>query len=402
MKYLITIFLLYSLTINSQTSPSQPMNGPGGMDYMHGSVIQNNFTSLFTGDGYWLFEPDQPKPDSADVVIFNHGWGVYNPGPYGQWIEHLVRKGNIVIFPKYQQNDGTFFATYTPNAATGIIDAFDELNANVNRVKPRMNHIAMIGHSFGGVITANLAIEYNSYGVPKPKCFMLCEPGPGTSSGHLPTYSDMDTDYKTLIIVGDDDIIVGNSFGKMIFDSTNIPTSQKNYIIQYADSPPTIEATHNEPLAANNNYDGGTIATVITAAYVASKEDAVDYYCYWKLADALLSCAFYGTDCEYGFGDTPEQRFMGNWSDGSPITELEVFPKVNGIKESVTSKNSFYPNPASSIIHFEKEVAEVSLFNLEGKVVFFTKKVQQINISNLARGVYILKIENTFQKLTIQ
>ena len=402
MKYLITIFLLYSLTINSQTSPSQPMNGPGGMGYMHGSVIQNNFTSLFTGDGYWLFEPDQPKPDSADVVIFNHGWGVYNPGPYGQWIEHLVRKGNIVIFPKYQQNDGTFFSTYTPNAATGIIDAFDELNANVNRVKPRMNHIAMIGHSFGGVITANLAIEYNSYGVPKPKCFMLCEPGPGTSSGHLPTYSDMDTDYKTLIIVGDDDIIVGNSFGKMIFDSTNIPTSQKNYIIQYADSPPTIEATHNEPLAANNNYDGGTIATVITAAYVASKEDAVDYYCYWKLADALLSCTFYGTDCEYGFGDTPEQRFMGNWSDGSPITELEVFPKVNGIKESVTSKNSFYPNPASSIIHFEKEVAEVSLFNLEGKVVFFTKKVQQINISNLARGVYILKIENTFKKLTIQ
>ena len=402
MKYLITIFLLYSLTINSQTSPSQPMNGPGGMDYMHGSVIQNNFTSLFTGDGYWLFEPDQPKPDSADVVIFNHGWGVYNPGPYGQWIEHLVKKGNIVIFPKYQQNDGTFFATYTPNAATGIIDAFDELNANVNRVKPRMNHIAMIGHSFGGVITANLAIEYNSYGVPKPKCFMLCEPGPGTSSGHLPTYSDMDTDYKTLIIVGDDDIIVGNSFGKMIFDSTNIPTSQKNYIIQYADSPPTIEATHNEPLAANNNYDGGTIATVITAAYIASKEDAVDYYCYWKLADALLSCTFYGTDCEYGFGDTPEQRFMGNWSDGSPITELEVFPKVNGIKESVTSKNSFYPNPASSIIHFEKEVAEVSLFNFEGKVVFFTKKVQQINISNLARGVYILKIENTFQKLTIQ
>jgi hypothetical protein len=93
---------------------------------------------------------------------------------------------------------------------------------------------------------------------------------------------------------------------------------------------------------------------------------------------------------------------MGNWSDGIPITELEVFPKVNGIEESVTPKNSFYPNPVSSIIHFEKEVAEVSLLNLEGKVVFFTKKVQQINISNLAGGVYILKIENTFQKLIIQ
>lgn len=402
MKFISIFSLFLYINTNAQSPPAQPLTGPGGSNYVHDGVIQTNSTSLFTGDGYWLFEPDQPKPDSGDVVIFNHGWGVYNPGPYGQWIEHLVRKGNIVIFPKYQQNDGTFFSTYTPDAATGIIDAFDELHTNANSVKPRMNHIAMIGHSFGGVITANLAIEYNSYGVPKPDCFMLCEPGPGTSVGHLSTYSDMNTDYKSLIVVGDDDIIVGNTFGKMIFDSTNISTSQKNYIIQYADTPPTIEATHNEPLAANNNYDGGTIATVITAAYVTSKEDAVDYYCYWKLADALLSCTFYGADCEYAFGDTPEQRFMGNWSDGTPVTELEVFPKINGIKESVAPTITFFPNPASSIIRFEKQVSNVRLFNLEGKFILAAENVQQINISNLAKGVYILKIENTFQKLIIQ
>ena len=351
MKFVLIIAILVNLCINAQTPPTQPFNGPGGSNYSHGDVIQSNFTSLLTGDGYWLFEPDQPKPDSADVVIFNHGWGVYNPGPYGQWIEHLVRNGNIVIFPKYQQNDGFFPTTYTPNTATGIIDAFDELQTNSTRVKPRMNHIAMFGHSVGGLITANLAMEYTSYGIPKPDCFMLCEPGPGTSTAHLPSYSTMDTDYKSLIIVGDEDIIVGNTFGKMIFDSTNIPTSQKNYIIQYTDSPPTIEATHNEPLAANNTYDGGTFATVITAAYVASKEDAVDYYCYWKLGDALLSCTFYGTDCEYAFGDTPEQRFMGDWSDGTPVTELEVFPQVTGIDGPITPVISFYPNPAYSSIY---------------------------------------------------
>ena len=402
MKFISFLSIVLCININAQAPPSQPLTGPGGSDYTHGSVIQTNSTSLFSGDGYWLFEPDSPKPDSADVVIFNHGWGVYNPGPYGQWIEHLVRKGNVVIFPKYQQNDGTFFANYTPNAVTGIIDAFDELQTNVNRVKPRMNHIAIIGHSFGGVITSNIAIEYSTYGVPKPDCFMLCEPGPGTSVGHLSTYSNMDTDYKSLIVVGDDDIIVGDTFGKMIFDSTNISTAQKNYIIQYADSPPILEATHNEPLAANSAYDGGTVATVITAAYVASKEDAVDFYCYWKLADALLSCTFYGIDCEYAFGDTPQQRFMGSWSDGTSVTELEVFPKVTGIEASILSSISFYPNPARSTIHFEKEVVDVKLMDLEGKVVLTAENTRQINVSNLSKGVYIINIENTFQKLIIQ
>lgn len=398
---LLTLALL-CININAQSPPAQPLMGPGGANYVHSSVIQTNSTSLFTADGYWLFEPDQPKPDSADVVIFNHGWGVYNPGPYGKWIQHLVRKGNIVIFPKYQQNDGTFFSTYTPNAATGIIDAINELQTNVNSVKPRMNHIGMIGHSFGGVITANLAIEYNAYGVPKPDCFMLCEPGPGATTGHLSTYSNMETDYKSLIIVGEDDIIVGKAFGKMIYDSTNIPANHKNYIIQYADSPPTIEATHNEPLSADIAYDGGTVATVIAAAYATSKIDAVDFYCYWKLADALLSCTFYGTNCEYAFGDTPEQRFMGNWSDGSSATELEIFPKVIGINEANAPVISFYPNPANTAIHFEKKVADLSLFNLEGKVMLNIENSQHINISNLASGIYILKIENTFQKLIIE
>jgi len=402
MKFISIIAIIICYTASAQSPPTQPLTGPGGSNYTHTSVIQSDFTSLFSGDGYWLFEPDSPKPDSADVVIFNHGWGVYNPGPYGQWIEHLVRKGNIVIFPKYEQNDGFFPTTYTPNAATGITDAFDELQTNINRVKPRMNHIAMFGHSFGGVITANLAVEYSSYGVPKPDCFMLCEPGPGTSTGHLSSYSNMDTDYKILTIVGDDDIVVGNTFGKMIFDSTTISTTQKNHVIQYADNPPTIEATHNEPLAANSSYDGGTIASVITAAYVASKEDAVDYYCYWKLGDALLSCTFYGTDCEYAFGDTPEQRFMGNWSDGTPATELEVYPQVNGIEEPHKQLISFYPNPTRSFVYFEERVPELNILNLEGKLVLTDRNVQDLDISSLSPGIYILKIENTFQKLIKQ
>ncbi len=403
-----------------QNPPIQPGSGPGGSDYTHDGVIFSDFTSWLSSDGYWLFEPNQPKPDSADVIVFNHGYGVFNPGPYGQWIEHLVRKGNIVIFPKYQLNDASLPSGYTSDAVTGILDAFEELNTNPSRVKPRMNHFAIIGHSYGGVITSNLATNYALYGIPKPQCFMLCEPGTGGfNGGRLDSYSGMDTDYNVLIVVGDDDIVVGNSFGREIMDSTAIPTAHKNYITQYKDDygSPNLEATHNEPLCSNNDYDGGTVSAVITGGYVASKQDAVDYYCYWKLADALLSCTFYGTDCGYAFGDTPEQRYMGEWSDGTQAIELEVEPSnvaaVNEHEHSYELK--IYPNPATDIIYIETQnhfllppnhqdyFATVQIFNNLGEIVLSKVILQNdryIKVKDLPKGHYILVYKGLTTKET--
>lgn len=407
--YILIISILVSIKLFAQNPPLQPGSGPGGSDYSHNAVIFSDHTSWLSSDGYWLFEPDQPKPDSADVIIFNHGYGVWNPGPYGQWIEHLVRKGNIVIFPKYQNSDASLPSGYTANAVTGILDAFSELNTNPNRVKPRMYHLAIIGHSYGGVITSNLCEGYSAYGTPKPKCFMLCEPGTGGfNGGRLSTYRNMDTDYNALIVVGDDDIVVGNSFGREIMDSTLIPTTHKNYITQYADNygSPAIEATHNEPLCSNNNYDGGTISTIITGGYTASKQDAVDYYCYWKLADALLSCTFYGTDCNYAFGDTPEQRYMGQWSDGTSVTELVVEPSNQVNVEENDVQFRVYPNPANNTIQLQSSnqlTGIVKIYDNLGRLILSENVSNQqtsINIEHLTSGYYTLIFEDSETNIT--
>lgn len=400
--FLIMYFILNEAHLFSQTTSGQPTSGPGGSDYTHASVTTTNQTSLLTADGYWIFEPASPTPDSADVVIFNHGWGVYNPGPYGAWIEHLVRKGNIVIFPKYEQNDGFFASTYTPNAATGIINAFTELNGSPYHVKPRMNHIAMFGHSFGGVVTANLAKEYTSYGIPPFQCFMLCEAGPATSTGHLSNYNNFDPSYNALIIVGNDDIIVGDTFGNLVFSQAGIPTSHFNFVRQFADQPPIIEATHNEPLAANSNYDGGTIGTIITGGYAASKIDAVDYYCYWKLGDALMSCTFYGTNCNYAFGDTHEQRYMGTWDTGSPVTELQILPSATFINEIQNSSTSIYPNPTQGQIRIstDEKIINIMCYDLLGKLIKSKQYSSTFDVSSLPSGTYILSILTENQQIT--
>jgi hypothetical protein len=55
--------------------------------------------------------------------------------------------------------------------------------------------------------------------------------------------------------------------------------------------------------------------------------NALDYYGTWKLFDALCDAAFTGKNREYALGNTPQQRFMGLWSDGSPVKELIVTDK---------------------------------------------------------------------------
>ncbi len=383
----------------AQSPPEQPASGPGGSDYSHNSVIFSDHTSFLNPNGYWLFEPDAPKPDTANLVVFNHGYGVWNPGPYGQWIEHLVRKGNIVVFPKYQASDASAPSGYTPAMVNGITDAITELQTGAGRVRPRLENFTVIGHSYGGVLSSNIAMEYASYGLPKPAAIVLCQPGDGGfSGGRLASYANMDTSYNMLIIVGDGDAVVGNTFAREIMDSTSIPTTHKNYVTHFADNygAPNIQASHNEPLAKNNTYDGGTMGTVITGGYIASKEDAVDYYCYWKLADALMNCTYYGVDCQYAFGDTPEQRNMGKWSDSSEVVKLVIEPSAVGLNETTSNQLALFPNPTFSKLHLKEDIrGTYQIYDMSGKLVLQERlRRPVINVRKLEPGTYVLRVRS--------
>jgi hypothetical protein len=54
-------------------------------------------------------------------------------------------------------------------------------------------------------------------------------------------------------------------------------------------------------------------------------QNTLDWYCYWKLLDALCDAAFKGQNREYALGDTEQQKFMGTWSDGKAVRTLKVW-----------------------------------------------------------------------------
>lgn len=355
------------------TQPAQPASGPGGSDYRHAAVKKNLF-----GEGvlqYWVFEPESPIPSSAPLIIFNHGWGATNPKAYGSWIEHIVRRGNIVVYPVYQEKEKWGYPTQqiTPNAINAAKDAIQRLQQD-NYVKPQLDKFAIVGHSAGGQVTANMAALASSSGLPQPRAIMSVQPGRSWAKSRrvaipLEDMSQVPSGALLLTVAGDRDKIVKDIDAKRIFnEASQVPGGNKNLIILVSDEhgEPALVANHFAPTCFDKDYDSGEKrksrrgsargreGRLMSGSRLRERlgerikenrstgedefpdlgeemrsADALDYYGLWKLFDGLCDAAFYGKNREYALGNTPQQRFMGNWSDGVAVKELIVITEAS-------------------------------------------------------------------------
>lgn len=304
--------------------PDQPEEGPGSADYRHAEVKMSSFAE--DADGYWLFEPASPRPDSAPVVVFFHGYGAINPMIYGRWLRHIVQQGNIVIYPRYQNNLFSPGSRQFPGtASTAIRNAFQELKKG-DHVRPVENGLILAGHSYGGAISAYLGVHYEELGIPKPAGILLASPGTGPLNGaRLDSYEDMPEEIALLVMASVNDHVVGQELARIVFE-TAVNTPKRNFILQHPDEhgEPAIGAGHNESYALDSDFDAGIHNLSYRRAIGVARIDAIDYYGYWKLLDALMDCVRSGENCEVAFGNTEAQRYMGCWSDGQKVRELEV------------------------------------------------------------------------------
>lgn len=306
--------------------PIHPAEGPGGADYAHARVVE---WGRGKGDGqYWVFEPDAPKLSSAPLVVFLHGWGGMLPAPYRACIDHLVRKGNVVVYPRYQ---GTLISQgrrYDRNVYGALKDALAVLEEE-GHVRPELDHVAVVGHSFGGSITVNDAAAAEREGLPKPKAIMVVQPG-NAASGYMhmaiEDLSRIPAGTLALVVAGEDDTIVGTETARMYFrEMTSIAPEDKDYILVRSDprGNPDLKASHFDPCAPLDVGTGSKVMNLMGGLIDGRRMrvDAHDWRGYWKWMDALCDAAFRGERREFALGNTPEQRDMGRWSDGTPVRE---------------------------------------------------------------------------------
>jgi len=307
-----------------------------GPIYAHRMVMRYEL-----GEGprsYWLFEPAEPKPERASVVVFFHGWFAVNPAFYGAWIDHLVRSGRTVVFPRYQNDVGTHPREFLPNAIAATRDALGVLEDGAKHVRPDLDRVALIGHSAGGNLAAQIAAIASDphSGLPQPKLVAALMPGEVFPSRE-PSLDHIPGSTLLLVAVGEDDLLVGDLRGRQIFaQASAIPRSRKRFLLFRSDRHgfPPLVAEHTSPTGANRRLDTGEGVFRLFQLSL-SEVNALDRAGFWRIADAAMQTAFAGRTFDEAIRDEERFTHLGYWSDGRKVTpplisdNLSSIPRVN-------------------------------------------------------------------------
>jgi len=294
----------------------QPKSGPGGAEYAHKKV--ESVTGGKGGTKYWLFMPAEPAAKEAPIVMLIHGFGATDPNKsYIEWIEHIVKRGNLVIFPIYQETALEPSDNYAPNCAESLRLAFEYLAADKTRVQPIKEKFAVVGHSAGGMTTGNLTAKWEELKIPKPLAAMPVQPGRAFGYNlqrdqgliNFADFSKIPRETLLLCVYGDSDQTVGSYCALKIFaGASNVPAENKNAL-------EVRSCVHGSPKLIASHQSPGAPRGIV---------DVLDWNGYWKLFDGLCDAAFYGKNREYALGNTEKQRSLGSYSDGCKICEMQV------------------------------------------------------------------------------
>ena len=151
--------------------------------------------------GVWLYRPaGKPK----DLVVYFHGQGgptEATPTNHLPWIRHLVSRGSIVVYPRYETDfepDPMQFAVNGVRAAMERVDA-DNLP------------VLAIGYSRGGALAVEYGAVAGAKNVPVPDSIMSVFPATFGNQQHIVDLRPLPKFTKLLLLIGDADTVVGGS-----------------------------------------------------------------------------------------------------------------------------------------------------------------------------------------------
>ncbi|MBF0545816.1 MAG: hypothetical protein HQM08_15340 [Candidatus Riflebacteria bacterium] len=333
-KLLVVFFLLYfSIALYAEL--------PKVLDTFEPEYFHNKVNAVRVGiddEKLFIFQPDDPKPATASVVLFLRGWTFHAPSFYQSWINHIVRRGHIVIFPEFQGN-GSSAKDFTINAARSLKEGLRFLEDRKGVIPDRENMI-ILGHECGAVIAANLAVINKRIKLPVPKALMLIEPSrsPSDEEGTaipLANLSKIKQDTYLLMVVGEDD--TKNGMGTAIdlfYRCSGIPSDNKIFLTALTDvrGVPALVGDSISPTAPNwreseraiEKYKNDFIRSYrdpFNNRILRGKGvDFQDFSGFWRLFDKLCYVGFNGFYRDSFFLEkNPDFRTLGKFSDGRAI-----------------------------------------------------------------------------------
>lgn len=354
--------------------PAQPAKGPGGSDYVTSDVIKRSVGA--GSEQAFVFYPAEPADKPRPVVVFLHTWGAVSPKWYGAWIGHLARKGNVVIYPRYQIEGGvTKLNEVSGEALTGAKIALDALAADA-QARPDLTKVAFVGHSTGAIIAANMAARAAADGLPVPRLVYGAMPAlvptdAKTRAVPLTDLGALDPRTSFVMVTGDRDTVAREAGARAILRQAGAKLDADHRLLIKLPSDnhgdPALVMAHYSAGAPNDAYDLSKIEGALTPVTTASakpgtdkasreaarrdtserwwltrieqgelqllgtqKVDSVDWYGLWRTLDIAMQVTFSGKNASE-IKRVPGIYDMGRWADDWPVRRLSLeSPKDSG------------------------------------------------------------------------
>ena len=354
----------------------------------------------FPGENIEIFAPGGVTT-AVPTLFFAHGFGGTFSNYVGGMLEYVAKKGYAIVFVPY------------PTTGSSIVERYDILLAGFRQAArdyPNIidtTQVGFMGHSFGGGALFGVAYRCfteNNWGENGRFLFSLA---PWYAYKLTQTQlQSFPADTKLIMQVYDDDSVNDHRMAIDIFNNINISAEEKDFILVKSDTFPghIYSADHAVP---------GTYQVF----------DALDYYAFYRLLDALCDYTFHGNleGKAVALGNGSAQQVgmppglkplfqtdepMPTYAEdqyGFPCSGIlnprkDYCPALSGTEEVNTARYTLAidPNPAVSQIRVhipaDAGAGQIRVFNLSGQQVrfqsFSTASEMTLDLNGLPAGEY--------------
>ncbi len=320
------IIIFYCINIDSQYHAQvKPITSGYGSDSTLFVKLDSIRGESWRRKSIYIYYPDNVEI-KLPVIFFLHGMGSSERNVYEHLLRHIACRGFCVIMPSYNLASFPYQGRTYRKLFSNIVQAVRCFEDIIDTTR-----IGFAGHSFGaGAIPSMVwqCLSNRKWGKDGTFMFLMA---PffmfEISQKQLDRFPQH---VKLLIEVYEEDDCNDHRIAKDIFESINIPTSEKDFIIMQSDS---------------NIHSGYKLVAGHGAPYsdrgIEGKVDAMDYYGIYRLFDALADYTFTNSvkAKEIALGNGSEiQRFMGIWPDDRPVKN----PIVSDDPILIRPRESYY------------------------------------------------------------
>lgn len=390
---------------------AKPTSGYGA-DGTHSVAIDSLPNPAYSGKYIYVYHPSDIST-KVPTIFYNHAFGGSNPAGVAGMLDFVAKKGYAIVFVPYQTIGVTISNRYD-NLLNGFRLAARNYTAIIDTTR-----VGFLGYSFGGGAAfgnSYQCFKQNNWGQNGRFIYAFAQwYSFNITQTELQSFP---TDTKLLIEICNDDAINDHRMAIDIFNNINISVSEKDFILIKSD---TIAGYA-------YNTDHGMPNT--SGAF-----NALDYYAYYRLLDALCDYTFNGSSAgknvALGNGSLaqitmpgglknlvqsdnptvlfPESKYLYPCSDPTNLRSAYC-PVLADAEDRSYSKNDLkiYPNPASSSLTIElcpdHTAEDLNIFNVFGQLLL-TDKIKNrllihIDLTSFPQGLYFISTGERKTKIT--